>query len=86
VIERSTRPKTVKVLLRIGADGHSWACSVITSEWNGASRVDTRRVRAHPMPTIDSFPEGIDPDVWRAYVALSEHCSQSLIARGADGW
>lgn len=70
--------KTVKVLLHLGSDGSAWAAGLVTSEWQGAVRVDRRLSASHPMPDVPSFPAGVDRDVYRAWLALGEVIRQQV--------
>jgi hypothetical protein len=78
------RPKTVRVILHIGAGGVSWAAGIITTEHRGPTTVNRRFASAHPMPEIMSFPHGVDPDIWRAYVALSEYLRLEIEQQGVE--
>jgi hypothetical protein len=65
------RARTVKVTIHIGQTG-SYAVGIITSEWQGSVRLDRRLARAHPMPDDLPPPPGVNLDVWRAFLALSD--------------
>lgn len=59
----------VKVLIHLTADGQ-YAVGVVTSEWQGATRVDRRLSRLRPVERPSAVPQGVDPIVWQAYSAL----------------
>jgi hypothetical protein len=59
----------VKVLIHLTADGQ-YATGIITSEWQGATRLDRRLARLRPVIRPGSVPSGVDPIVWQAYSAL----------------
>jgi hypothetical protein len=48
-----------------------YAVGIITSEWQGAVRVDRRLARLRPVSDPGGRPPGCDVDVWRAYCALA---------------
>lgn len=60
---------SVRVLVHLTADGQ-YAVGIITSEWQGAVRVDRRLSRLRPVERPVSCPAGVDPIVWQAYSAL----------------
>lgn len=59
----------VRVAIHLTTDGQ-YAVGIITSEWQGAVRVDRRLARLRPVVRPGSTPEGVDPVVWQAYSAL----------------
>lgn len=63
------KPITVRVLIYLTSDSQ-YAVGIITSEWQGAVRVDRRLARIRPVADPLGRPLGVDPDVWRAYCAL----------------
>lgn len=70
-----TRASTVKVTIHIGASG-SVAVGVITSEWQGAVRLDRRLARSRPIDGPYDPPPGVDRDVFTAFLALSDLVGQ----------
>jgi len=60
---------TVRVMVHLTADGQ-YAVGVVTSEWQGAVRVDRRLQRLRPLAPIEYIPMGVDRDVFAALVAL----------------
>lgn len=63
--------RTVRVMLHFTADGQ-FAAGIVTSRWQGASRLDTRLARLRPLPHPGTPPQHVDPDVWAAYCALGD--------------
>ena len=70
---------TVKVNVHLMDDGR-YAVGIVTSEWQGATRLDRRFARVHRHTDAGTPPHGVDQRVWRAYHALRD-----LIAEQA-GW
>jgi hypothetical protein len=64
-----SRPITVRVLIYLTASGQ-YCVGIITSEWQGAVRVDRRLARLRPADAPVWYPPGVDHDVYRAYQAL----------------
>ena len=62
---------TVKVNVHLMDDGR-YAVGIVTSEWQGATRLDRRFARVHRHTEAGLAPEGVDRDVWRAYHALRD--------------
>lgn len=60
---------TVKVNVHLMDDGR-YAVGIVTSEWQGATRLDRRFARVHRHTDAGPAPEGVDRDVWRACHAL----------------
>ena len=65
------KPTTVRVAIHLTRLGQ-YAVGVITSEWQGAVRVDRRLARLRPVPAPPARPMGVDPDIWRAFCALQD--------------
>jgi hypothetical protein len=63
------RPVTVRVLIYLTSSSQ-YAVGIITSEWQGAVRLDRRLARLRPVDPPEYFPPGVDRDVYRAYLAL----------------
>lgn len=62
---------TVKVNVHLMDDGR-YAVGIVTSEWQGATRLDRRFARVHRHTDAGPPLEGVDRDVWRAYHALRD--------------
>lgn len=62
---------TVKVNVHLMSDGR-YAVGIVTSEWQGATRLDRRFARVHRHADAGSAPAGVEPSVWRAYHALRD--------------
>lgn len=60
---------TVRVLVHLTTDGQA-AVGVVSSEWQGAVRVDRRHSSLRPVVRRGSVPAGVDPYLWQAYEAL----------------
>jgi len=71
-VSTSRVSKTIKVLIHFTTDG-GVALGVMSSEWQGARRLDRRLSSARPAPRgMAAAPPGVRRDVWLAYVALRE--------------
>lgn len=66
------KPRTVRVLIHTTRQG-AVAIGIVSSEWQGAVRVDRRLSRLRPVPQPHVAPPGVDPDVWTAWCGLLEH-------------
>ena len=62
---------TVKVNVHLMADGR-YAVGIVTSEWQGATRLDRRFARVHRHTDAGPAPAGVEPSIWRAYHALRD--------------
>lgn len=66
------RARTVRVLVHTTKHGQV-AIGIVSSEWQGAVRVDRRLSRLRPVRPPQPAPPGVDPDVWLAWCGLLEH-------------
>lgn len=64
------RATTVRVLTHLTADGQ-YAVGVVSSEWRGAVKVSRRLAQLRPLVGPGWYPQGVDRDVYRAYLALA---------------
>lgn len=72
---------TVRVGIHLTTDGQ-YAVGIITSEWQGATRLDRRHARLRPVVRPASTPEGVDPIIWQAYSALHSLVQEQSTAGG----
>lgn len=74
----------VRVLIHLTTDGQ-YAVGVVTSEWQGATRVDRRLARLRPVVRPGSTPAGVDPIVWQAYSALHDLVREQSASEAGPG-
>lgn len=72
---------TVRVNIHLTAAG-DYAVGVVTSEWQGAVRVDRRHARLRPVDRPGSCPRGVDPVIWQAYAALHSLVVETTVSGG----
>lgn len=70
------RARTVRVLIHTTRQGLI-AVGIVSSEWQGAVRVDRRLARLRPVPAPSPAPPGVDRDVWLAWCGLLEEIERT---------
>ena len=70
------RARTVRVLVHTTKTGMV-AIGVVSSEWQGAVRVDRRLARLRPVPQPQPTPPGVDGDVWLAWCGLLDYIERT---------